>query len=145
LHYTTENVAKKDGLELAASKTRSNTIPQFKGLAVINSAMLSEINNSGIGVTAQIKASPMNKDGEYIAEGTEVYRCDRGKPYHADLIFSEKTNDGEPNTKIRSYCNEILKKVSAKNLFFQDEHPTNKKWLCGKLHPKVEDAFRRTA
>lgn len=134
LKYTHENIAKRDGIKLASCKPQGS---EFKGLVIINNRMLNEINNSNIGLSAYIAGTPLDENGNYISTNLNVYKCDRGKPYHADIIYSEpKPAGGEPATKFREYSNSLAKMVQSKNLFVEDRCPNLSSW-CSELISNV--------
>ena len=138
LNYSSEDIAKRDGIDLVKGKLIP-PIPKFAGLVIINNKMVNEVNSINVGITASIKGTPI-KNNEYVPEGINIYRCDKGKPYHADLVYSEPVPDGEPSTKHREYCDNLLKIVSEKEIFFEDKCPEEKRW-CGKITGTIENKF----
>ncbi len=140
LMYSSEHIAKRDGIELAKSKPATMN-PNFKGLVVVNNKMLKEVNSIGMGLTAFILGTPIDDKNKYIDKEIKVFQFDKGKPYHADLIFSEPMPDGEPSTKHREYSSHLIKIVNDKQLFFEDKHPTNIRWCGPVLMMKIKDKF----
>lgn len=137
LKYTDETRAKSDGLQIAELKKVKLPNATFSGFAVINYPILNLVKQT-VDIPVTLVGTPMDKNGKCINENVKAFRIDRGKPYHADLIYNKSTPDGEPNTKIREFADKLTKVISEKNLFFADTCPTSKKW-CGIKIPSSFD------
>ena len=141
LSYCNTDVAKVHGVQLAASlDVRSSKKITFKGLAVVNNLMIDKINSIG-GIKANIKGTPLDKENQYIEASKKVYKCDKGKPYHADLIFEKPVPDGEPATEHRKYADELVCLILDKKIYFEDNCNSENRW-CGEfISTKVKSLF----
>jgi hypothetical protein len=127
LMYCNPDCAKKDGLNISKQISSEKKQITFKGLALINNSIMDKIGSID-GVSAKIKGTPINDKNEYVASDRHTYKCDPGKPFHADLIYNEPVPDGEPATKHRKIAENILNQVNTFNSYFEDTCNEDQRW-----------------
>ena len=115
--YATDDFCKKHGKSL---QIRENT---YCGLVVFRTACIKVINQLQ-GLQAETKATPMDENHEYI-RGRAVFVNEKGLPMHADLLYQQRIEKGEIQTKFRLYANELLKF----SRYFHDSHPESDFWM----------------
>lgn len=100
---------------------------KYRGMATFLSKHIKEINDRVDSINAETKATPLDKDNNYITN-TRVYISTPGLPAHASIIYENiyerPVVKGEPQTAHREFANQI-KGIAN---YFEDTDVENSKW-----------------
>ncbi len=106
----------------------------YQGVALVHAKTVTSANNPdykttvGESINVSTVGTPLDEVQKLIEEDP-VYTDTPGVPMHADIFYSHKNGDEEPQTILRLMANTIL----ASSKYFKDPAPVVKGWSGDKL------------
>ena len=116
------NYIDENGCKFFAKKVGGR---KFVGFIIFKRNIFEEIKanfikDDNVGFDAQIVATPLDENSDYIIDFDEIFDNDNGNPSHADIkYFNPEVKEEVPNPTIRSFSRKLSK--VCKTIFDKNE------------------------
>lgn len=117
--------ASEDTCKFHASQLQLGRENKYCGIAVFQASIISDINQkySGSDISSQVIATPLDEQGRYVNRD-KICKHDLGIPFHADLRYEFIVHEGQVNTSLRVYAQQICTLAQ----YCEDPYPNGQGW-----------------